>query len=318
MANSPGKPIIYKLEDPTGLGVARGRCLRAMRKLCDTSAVEVKAYIKRFLESHQVITNYEYEVYPDMLAIADREIKDLIYRNLFGVEDSLWSVSWWMNQHLEYAFEKGTQDSLQTAKNISPADVVGPEISMELRAMEIESVMNMPEYRRRLNYAYGRTFNDMVGFSDETAEQASRVLGRAITSGQGYRAVAKELNKVFDDMKGYRALRIVRTEMNNINAKAYTDNTKYLNENVYNKGQYEVAVMHLSALAENTRPTHAARHGHVYTPDEQQEWWDTGSNRINCQCSITDILRNKRTGEVLQTALHKKALEQGRKFLGLG
>jgi len=37
---------------------------------------------------------------------------------------------------------------------------------------------------------------------------------------------------------------------------------------------------------------------------------------VNCQCSVVDILRDKKTGEVLQTALHKKAIEQRERRLG--
>jgi uncharacterized protein with gpF-like domain len=85
---------------------------------------------------------------------------------------------------------------------------------------------------------------------------------------------------------------------------------------VFDKGGFEVAVMHISALSSTTRPEHARRMGKVFTPAQQNAWWDTGSNRINCQCSITDILRDKKTGEVLQQSLHKKAIDQGEKFFG--
>jgi len=74
--------------------------------------------------------------------------------------------------------------------------------------------------------------------------------------------------------------------------------------------------MHLSALAENSRQWHMSRSGQIFTAQEQEDWWDTGSNRINCLCSVVDILRDKKTGEVLQTALHKKAIEQRERRLG--
>jgi len=52
----------------------------------------------------------------------------------------------------------------------------------------------------------------------------------------------------------------------------------------------------------------------VSTPEEQSEWWDSGSNRLSCQCSVTDVLVDIETGEVLQTSLHKKAVEQGEEY----
>jgi hypothetical protein len=67
-------------------------------------------------------------------------------------------------------------------------------------------------------------------------------------------------------------------------------------------------------LAPNTRRNHAARHGDIFTPTEQAEWWDSGSNRLNCQCTVVDVLVDKKTGEVLQTSLHQKAVKQGKEY----
>lgn len=314
-----GRPIIHKLDDPTGIAGLRGRTLRAMKKQCRLSEADVKAFVRNVFDRHLVgietnATTYVYEYSPDAAAITNRQIKSLIYRHMLGTNEPIWSLQWWMNSYLKQSFDRGARDSLQSAKNLSPASIVGPELSQEIRSTEVDQVLQQPYYRRRLEAAYGRTFNEMVGFSDTTAKQVSGILGRAITSGVNYRAVAKEFNKVFDDMAGYRSERIVRTEMNKINNDAYTDNTKQLNATIYNDSAYEVAVMHLSALTPTTRNSHAFRHGRVYTPEEQNEWWDSGSNRIQCLCSVTDVLRHKKTGEVLQTALHKKALEQGKKF----
>lgn len=48
--------------------------------------------------------------------------------------------------------------------------------------------------------------------------------------------------------------------------------------------------MHLSALSPNTRPSHAARHGHLYTEDEMQEWWGSDENDVECKCTAVMIL----------------------------
>ena len=231
MPTAKGRPVIHSLDDPTGISGLRGRTLRAMRKRCGSAIVELKSYARSVFKQNLMAietnaTTYVYEYSPQAQAITDRQIKNIIYRNLLGIGDPLWSVQWWMNSYLKASFERGTNDSLRSAKNLSPASVVGVELSQELRSTELEQVLQQPHYRRRLEYAYGRTFNEMIGFSDVTAKQVSGILGRAIASGKNYRAVAKEFNKVFDDMRGYRALRIVRTEMNKINTDAYMDNTE--------------------------------------------------------------------------------------------
>ncbi len=334
MIEAKGRPIIHKLDDPTGIGKSRARCLREMRKRIADIKPQVTELIKRTLEQslvevvqvNEVVlepkahiinrADYVYQISPDRLSMVDKLIKNIIYRNLLGLEDTLWSAQWWFNTYTRQAVEQGYRDSLQTAQNLSPTVTVGQELSAEIRTLDYEQILNQPYYRRRLENVYGRTFNSMVGFSDESAKNLSGILSRAITSGVGYRSVAKEVAQSFDDMSGYRALRIVRTELNKATTDAYMTNTEDLNRDVYSKGDFEVAVMHLSALTDKSRPTHMARTGLIFTPAEQRDWWDSGTNRINCLCTAVDILRVKSTGEVLQTSLHKKAVEQRKDRLG--
>jgi hypothetical protein len=332
MALSQGRPIIHKLDDPTGIGKIRARCLREFGSREAIIEPQIKALIKTTLEQSLVevvqvnevvlepkahIVNraqYVYELSPDRVNQVDKLIKNIIYRQMLGFEEPIWSLQWWFNTYTRQSVEKGYSDSLQSAQNLSPASVVGQEVSAEIRSIDIEQILNQPYYRRRLENVYGRTFNSMVGFGDDTAKQLSGILARAVTSGVNYRAIASELTETFKDMSGYRALRIVRTELNKSATDAYMQNTEDLNRDVYSSGGFRVAVMHLSALAPNTRRTHASRHGDIFTPTEQAEWWDSGSNRVQCQCSVVDVLVDKKTGEVLQTSLHQKAAEQGKEY----
>lgn len=48
--------------------------------------------------------------------------------------------------------------------------------------------------------------------------------------------------------------------------------------------------MHISALSPTTRPTHAARHGLLYTEEEIQEWWASDGNDVGCKCTTVMIL----------------------------
>lgn len=50
-------------------------------------------------------------------------------------------------------------------------------------------------------------------------------------------------------------------------------------------------VEHLSALLPTTRPHHAARHGKIYTVQDQRNWWADGANRINCYCVAKPYLK---------------------------
>ena len=125
MAVAKGRPVIHSLDDPTGISGLRGRTLRAMRKRCDSAISELKNYARNVFEQNLIAietnaTTYVYEYSPQAQAITDGQIKNIIYRNLLGIGDPLWSVQWWMNSYLKASFDRGTNDSLRSAKNLSP------------------------------------------------------------------------------------------------------------------------------------------------------------------------------------------------------
>ena len=165
----------------------------------------------------------------------------------------------------------------------------------------------------------GRTFNDMANLSDQMVNDMRFILAQSIADGIGGRDVAKRIQKKLWPEKGgyrYRAERIARTEINAAYAQSYLEVNEDLNENVYDKGGFEAKIMHISALSATTRKTHAARHGQIFTSDEQAIWWTEDGNRINCLCSVTTVLVDKETGKPLQSRLVKKAIEQGEKWFG--
>ncbi len=85
-------------------------------------------------------------------------------------------------------------------------------------------------------------------------------------------------------------------------------------DDLFDDGGFEMREMHLSALAYNTRITHAQRHGHVYTTEQQREWWEKDGNRISCQCSTASVLADKKTGEILQKNLVAMTKKSGKEF----
>ncbi|MET3051891.1 hypothetical protein ABXV19_08700 [Pseudomonas alkylphenolica] len=70
--------------------------------------------------------------------------------------------------------------------------------------------------------------------------------------------------------------------------------------------------LHMSALAQNTRRDHAARHGLLYSGEEMLEWWARDGNDLECRCTaimiLTDEQGNPRTPGII--AKVKAALER--------
>ena len=73
--------------------------------------------------------------------------------------------------------------------------------------------------------------------------------------------------------------------------------------------------MHVSALVDSTRPTHAARHGKLYTREQQREWWSESSNMINCLCSTVEVVMLN--GEPTQKKLIERQRKRGEMYFAM-
>ncbi|WP_312524949.1 hypothetical protein [Comamonas sp.] len=49
-------------------------------------------------------------------------------------------------------------------------------------------------------------------------------------------------------------------------------------------------LMHISALNQETRKTHAERHGVLFTPEQARLFWSNRENQRNCRCSVTLVM----------------------------
>lgn len=264
-------------------------------------------------------TKYLYEVDAMQMSAIDQLIARIVNQWVMDGQ-GLWSPQWYLNNYIFQSWEAGMSDSLQSLQNISPADVVGQELSVEVRALDVEQLLMTPAYKRPMELVAARTFNDMDNLSSQMINDLRFILAQSIADGVSGRDVAKRIQKKLWPEKGgykFRAERIARTEVNAAYAQAYLEVNDDLNKNVYDKGGFEARIMHLSALTATTRATHAARHGGIYTSDEQAMWWASGSERINCLCSVTSVLVDKKTGKPLQTRLHQKAIDQGEKWFSM-
>ena len=262
-------------------------------------------------------TQYIYEVDPNRLLDVKRFIAQILNEELLGNNQSMWALDWWFNKYDRAAANSGTADSLDSIQSIATPENIGAEESAEVRRISYEQQLESPSNRRAINALYARTFNEMEGFAGENATKLSAILTKSVTTGVSYQEVAKQVNNQFSDMAGYRALRIVRTELNKAYTDAHMDNAKDLNQTAF-QNKYEVRVMHISVLdPKRSRRAHMERHGKIFTMAEQEEWWRSGSNSINCLCSIADVMVNIKTGEVLQKTLVKLANDQRRDILGV-
>lgn len=314
--------------DPTGLGPTRRRADRRVTKLMQVAARDIRNLVAKLpyeinageqskaLKSEtrkaSLIANRNYTWQVDGI-LMDRTMLTIrqILTDALTSGSNVWQNRWWMNAFIDPSYEKGTLDSVYSAKLITKGlDVQSTNV---IAAMQAEQQLETPAYLSRLQLVHGRVFEDMYAIVGDTAAQLRRVL----TDGMGRGLGVKDISGMINDRIGVglsRAKRIARTETNKAYTDAYMAESDELNKNLA-EDDYSIRQMHVSALIPGiTRKTHADRHGTIHTSIEQRKWWDSSSNRINCYCTVIDVLINLKTGESIQQPLIDRTRENGKQY----
>lgn len=292
-------------KDPTGQAGNRLRAKVDISKRVERLREPVLSILDNFpVESITVNkTLYNYDVNPQRIAGLFDELQALFYQAL---ELDGFSRGWFLSQYLGKAWQEGTTKAFTRLK--LAAESASPSIA---EVMHLDSVLTSPEYARRFEIIAARAFESMKGFSNQAANDLGRILGEGVALGQSPRTIARDIRKTFDQIQGYRALRIARTEVNNSFKEARYEETK----DVRDRLGLSVKVMHVSALVDNTRPSHAARHGKIYTLEDEREWQNEGSNKINCICSTVEVVFVN--GEPTQKKLIERQRKRGEAFFAM-
>lgn len=245
-------------------------------------------------------TTYQYDINPARIDSLFDELLAIFYNALELNRDRR---VWFFNDYLGPAWQDGTIQAFERIKTL--AESAAPDIG---EAMQLDSVLSSPEYASRFEIISARAFESMKGFAGQAAQELGGILGRGVASGQSPRTIARDIRAKFSTIERYRAERIARTEVNN----AFTEARHEVNKDARDRLGLQLRVMHVSSLVPNTRPSHAARHGNLYTLEEQKEWWAEGSNKINCLCSTVEVIMID--GEPTQKKLIERQKKRGQMY----
>lgn len=226
---------------------------------------------------------YIWEMSPERQSQVDIRIRDIV-NEWFETQTPERPARWFFTPYMEAATQPATADAVNNVKLLSQ----GMVSTAQLDAVTVQSMFMDQQYRSIVQNIYGRAFNEMVGFTGETATDLARVLSESVMLGESARKAKSKIAKRFS-VASSRAERIARTEIN----RAYTVTRTKTAEQVGKALGVEVRIVHRSSLMPSTRTWHAARHGKVFTPQEQDDWWAEGSNRINCLCSVNEVVLGK-------------------------
>lgn len=158
---------------------------------------------------------------------------------------------------------------------------------------------------RRATLAGSRAFEQMEGFAGQTGQDLARILFQAVQDGENPRATARTIRRRFSVAKS-RAERIARTEITMAHRRGRWDEA----QDAEDRFGVKTRLLHNSALiAGRTRRSHAARHGKLFTREEEAAWYASDGNAINCLCSQTEVV----LGEDGEPISGKKLLERMKK-----
>ncbi len=253
--------------------------------------------------SGKIITNVKYEYLIDVQKYneIDLFIQQLLNEELLDNQAGVFTRSWWLNANLSQAYEDATEDIINSAHAITPPSV-GLELYNEVQSITPESRFFSRGFQERLALIHSRVFNEMSGLTDSTKVDLAETLARGMSDGIGVQQLSKNVASRVD-VSYSRAKRIVRTEVMGAFRTATSSETDALNAEVYDDSPWGMASLWFSALAPTSRSWHISRHGKLYTTDEIRAFYATGANAIQCLCSQSAVLQNKKTGEVLQEKL---------------
>lgn len=292
--------------DPTGQRVNRNRTTKRLSARIEKARREVMALFRKIPKSRRQVTKiinrdvqvvYDYDITPEQVEIFNAEIRRIIDMLLLETQADIMPINWWYKPEIELPVRQGTLEEVSTFNRL-----IAIAISLGLtgrggmvpQKISPEAVLSSPQYLTELRNVYVENFQVIKNLSSRTSGQVIQTVNSGMQAGFTPSKIAKDINERFNVSKS-SAKRIAETEVN----KAYTDAKLRATDVAGEMTGLRTAVRHISALLPGrTRASHAARHFLVYTTDQQKSWWNTGTNRINCKCTVRTVLVDK-TGDVI-------------------
>lgn len=280
--------IVNSKADPTNTGASRRRVIRWMREAKKSALAEIKIYVDSIPVTSKdipdtVVTNrrvYLYELNDTDPYIAIREIIE----RWFGTRGDQPYQRWFFGQEVENVVRYATVTEAERINSLSQIAGLG-------EPYQVQSILLSQPYFDRISRLSQRAFEEMKGFTGDTAKDLARILSSEMAAGRGITTVKRVITERFD-VSMSRAERIARTELGHSHRQAREDQTKDARDRL----GLDTFDQWVSALAQTTRPSHAKRHLKFYTPEENAAFYaspESQGGEINCLCVQQTVIRTK-------------------------
>lgn len=309
-----GRALPANAKDPA----AQFGNIRSAKRNLDAAYARIKSGVQNLIDTFEPklvsnVATYEYLLDANRYQNINQFLKDLLYQELLGDQGGFIQGRYILFDGIDQAHSDGLTDAVIDAKEISDPNFVEPEVDRLVRALDADQIKFSPGYQRRVGLVHSRLFNEMKGLADSSKIDLADTLARGMSAGKGVREIAQEVKERID-ASGRRALRIARTEILNAYRDAGAAETDELNRDVYDDSDWGMIQLWFSALAPTSRAWHISRHGETYTTKEVRDFYAEKGNSINCLCSQSAVLYNKKTGEILQSDLVARLRRQKKAF----
>lgn len=274
--------------DRTGTAGILRRAGAAIRKRWAGLQVDVLAIFDRIQvygqnDAGQTMERTIYALTPDEAAATSQALQDALDRWI-GAGRDVKHVLWW-EPYPEEAMQLGAAQSAANLTQLSPAYAA---------ARSLQTVVFSQPYRTRVAMAQIKSYEHWTGISASMRSELSQIIGRAVVDGKAPRDVRREIMDRLDVSRS-KALEYAQTDITDTLRQARWAESDHARDNM----GIRVGILHTSAFLPTTRPTHAARHGKVYSTEEARAWYGRDGNRYRCHCGQTECLLDDKGAPIL-------------------
>ncbi len=275
--------------DPTQTAGNRKRVINWMYRQAKGALTEVKRYAESVprkqiaiqVNKTQKAYSYDLNGFDPYLAI------DEIINRWFETDSELPAPRWFFGMEVDNVTRRAT--TIESERVNTLAETAGLT-----QQYQIEQVLLSDPYRERIRRVRQRVFEEMKGFTGDTANDLARTLSNEMAAGNGINEVKRKLAKRFN-IKMKRSETIARTELGTAHRNARRDTSKDARDRL----GLNTMVQLISSLSPTTRPSHAKLHLKVVAIEEVEPLYQaTPGQRINCICSEQTVIITK-SGEII-------------------
>ncbi|MDY0685654.1 phage head morphogenesis protein [Pasteurella multocida] len=185
----------------------------------------------------------------------------------------------------ELWFELYLEES-QKAATLSTHSSLSQQSDLYLTQRPLYQILFSEPYLERLAIAQQLFYEQWRGLTYQTKSDLIYTISEAVVRGVNVKKTAELISKRLD-ISMSRAKKIAQTEQLSIYRRAEWEEAKAARDEL----GLDAGILHISALKSTTRITHAKRHGKVFTPEEQEAWYQKDGNRFNCYCKSQVIIK---------------------------